>query len=141
MSQAILIAPISGVLDQAATARARLANSKLLLFKSDFIPSFSTTLAEVLAHQADFDGYPAGGATLVQWSAPILIPGAGAGISSPEVQFVFNGGGSGQQNLIGGYAVVTADNVLYYVGTFPEPYPFQVPGQGTPLTLLIGVGS
>jgi hypothetical protein len=68
----------------------------------------------------------------------IFSPGAGAVVTGEAVQFRYSSGGPGKGNLVYGFYLVTADNVLYRVGTFGEPFPMQVPGVGFPVNWMLG---
>lgn len=135
MNPTILVFPAVGLLDHAGLIRTRLAGSRVMLFKTGYTPTFASTLAEVVAHEADFDGYPPGGIVVPAWGAVVLAPGQGTFFQSTPVQFTYGPPGPNGGNVVAGYAVVTADNVLWLVGTFPDPIPFQVNGQGTPITV------
>ena len=89
--------PNSGAIFLCDLCQAAFANSKLRLFTSGYVPSPTETLADLLAVEATFSGYPAGGYTLGTWSAGLLDPVGGAGTSSPQtdVQYVQPGSGSG----------------------------------------------
>ncbi len=136
-----LFYPSSGVLGQATLAKTRLTNAKLRLWKAGITPGFGTTLTDLNAVECDFDGYPSGGVTIATWSNPILAPGAGSMITAGLASFAFDGGGSGLGNLVGGFYLVTSDDVLWMIGQFPEPVPLQVAGTGLPIALSVGFGS
>jgi hypothetical protein len=141
MNQVVAMYPLSSVLAQAAATQALLAGCKVKLVKSPFNPAFQTTLADVLAQEADYSGYPSGGFTLAAFQNPLLAPGQGAAIIGATVQFARDGTSPGVNNVIGGWALVTSGDVLWAVGTFPQDIPFQVPGQGTPIILNFGFPS
>ena len=66
-----------------------LALSKLRLCASPFVPNAFTTKAELVAAEAAFDGYPAGGYPLAAWSGPLNDPAGGAIITSPLVNAAY----------------------------------------------------
>lgn len=75
---------------QAATSKAgviktSLALSKLRFCQGDISISQNTTKAELVAAEADFSGYTAGGYTLTAWVGPVNNPAGGAIITSPAV--------------------------------------------------------
>lgn len=141
MSSAQLFYPLSSTQAQAAMQSTRLTGGKVRLWKSGFTPTFSTTIAELNAVEADYDGYPAGGVTLPSFTAPIMSPGQGSYITGPVVQFQFAGGGSNNTNLIGGFYLVAADGTLWVICQFPDPIPMQEPSHGFPVTVAVGCGS
>jgi hypothetical protein len=133
-----LLTPISGSIDQANHVAARLAGSYTRLFKDQITPSAQTTLAELNAVEADFDGYTPGGLLVPSWTVAVLGPGIGSVVTSATIQFSFTGGGLGVGNVLGGFYLVTADNVLWQIGTFGDPFPMQVVHVGFPLNWLFG---
>ncbi len=70
--------PNSGTLEIASGVQTMLALSKLRLFKSTLSPGVTTTKAQLLAEEADFTGYPAGGETVTAFLSPGLYPLGGA---------------------------------------------------------------
>lgn len=125
--------PNSAALAIAALVQTELALSKLRLFKNGFTPSVSTTRAELIAEEADFTGYPAGGSAITAFLDPILNPLGGASIDWPTEQFApaspFTVG-----NVIGGWWIEDAGGTLVYaIGTFAAPIPMNAAGQGLPL--------
>lgn len=130
-----LFYPRDSVLAQAADAQARLAGSKLRLWKSGLNVSFSTARVELLASEADFDGYPAGGATLTAWGTPMLAPVQAALTAAPQTNFAAGAGVGNNGNVIGGFWVETAAGDLWIICQLPEAVPMQVPGQGLPITM------
>lgn len=136
---AALFYPISSVLAQAGAVRTLLAGCAVRLWQAGANPSFGVSLGEMVANEATFSGYPAGGIEIAAWSNPILATGQGSAINGGLVTFEHSGGA--ETNLIGGFFVVTAGGVLYIVGQFPEPVAMQVAGQGLPIALALGFPS
>lgn len=129
--------PNSGSLQVASLLRTYLEASNLRLFKSDFVPAVSSTLAEFVAAEADYTGYTAGGAPLAAWFAPVLNPAGGASIDSPTVQFAaaapYTVG-----NLIGGWFVTNDDDdTVIATGTFANPIPMGAANQGFPMNVTL----
>lgn len=139
------IYPNVGSINMAATQRAAMAASKLRLFKgTSYIPSSASTAGELNAIEADFSGYPAGGATIAGWQPPLLAPVGGASIDSGLIQFAFtppDPPATPVVNLVGGWYVTKADGTLIAVGTFPNGIPMSVPGQGIPLNVQLVFGT
>lgn len=129
--------PNSGALKVATLLRANLAASSLRLFKSEFVPTVSSTLAEYAAAEADYTGYPVGGAPLATWFAAVLNPAGGASIDSPTVQFTtvapYTVG-----NLIGGWFLTNdEDETVIAAGTFANPIPLGAANQGFPMNVTL----
>lgn len=129
--------PNSGALAVAGLVRTALALSELRLFKSDFTPSISSTLAAFQAAQADYTGYVADGVAITAFFAALLNPAGGASIDSPTVQFAaaspYTVG-----NVVGGwYLVDAAGTTVYAFGTFQTPIPIGAAGQGFPMNLTL----
>lgn len=119
---------------QAAELQTALAASKVRLFKSTFVPTVSTTKTELVANEALFTGYPAGGAAIAAWNAPLLDPAGGASITAPTVQFAVTGPVV-DTDLVGGFWVEDAAGDVRLVGQFAAPVPMEVVGQGFPLNV------
>jgi hypothetical protein len=127
--------PNEGALRIATLVQTYLATSLLRLFKSDFVPSVASTLAEFTAAEADFTGYAEG--TLTAWLAPVLNPAGGASIDSPTIQFAaaapYTVG-----NVIGGWYIVDAgETQVVAFGTFGSPIPIGAAGQGFPMNVTL----
>jgi hypothetical protein len=109
----------------------RNANSVLHLFKSGFLPSPTTTKAEFLAQECDFDGYSA--ATIAAWGAPVLLGTAWA-TYAPTQTFRWALDTDAVGNLVGGYFLVTAGGDLMDYAIFDPPVPVTGPGQAVVTT-------
>ena len=126
--------PNSGALKIATLVQTALANAKLRLVKgTSFTPGPSITRADLQAMEADFTGYPAGGATVAAMLDPLLNPIGGASIDWPTVQFSaaapYTTG-----NVIIGWWLETATGVVIAVGSFAQPIPITGAGTGFPLS-------
>lgn len=119
--------PLSTCALQAGERRTALAASVVKMFKSSLVPTESTTVAELDAAEADFDGYAA--VTLTTWGAPILGPVSGYAIYSPGFQFS-SGAPNTTQNDIGGLYLVDSGGALRAITTFEQPLPMGAVGQG-----------
>lgn len=133
--------PPSGCAGLAELSRTRLANAKMRLWKSGLVLTWDTTLAQLNAAEADYDGYTPGGITIPAWGPALQGPGQTFVISGGVQSFVVGTGGPGNWNVIGGWYLVTADNVLWAVGEFPAPVPMQQPGAGQPVALSLAFPS
>lgn len=117
--------------DTCATERqAAYVGAQIRLYKSTFEPSPTSTLADFVAAEADYDGYAAQAFT--PWFDPILAPGSGYMIASPLVQFAYVDGVTHVGNLIGGAFIVDAGGDLRMVlALTPTEYvTLAVNGQG-----------
>lgn len=97
----------------------------IMLLKADVSPGPGTTLAEVVAAEADFTGYAR--KTGVALSAPVNTVGGGAECISPEETFIASG--SAVANTVYGFAVVTAGAAaLKTCANFAAPIPVAAAG-------------
>jgi len=125
--------PLQGCLQDATERQTALALSILHLAKSTLVPTGSTTKAEFLAAEADYDAYAP--LTLTAWNDPILAPGSGYMIVSPLAQFEVGAVDPVVGNVIGSWFIVDAAGKLRTAGTFEAPIPMQVAGQGIPMNI------
>lgn len=137
--------PNSGALFLATNAKTALAASKLRLYKgTTLVPIPATTLAELEAIEADYSGYTAGGATIANFSAPLLSPSGGASIQSGLVQFAFlspTPPAEPVSNVVGGWFLVDATGKLISIGTFPNGIGMAADGQGIPMNVQLVFGT
>jgi len=134
--------PPSGGQRIAALVKTEVALSKLHLFKADFTPSPLVTLAEMDLHEADYDGYTAGGETVTAFAGPIIDPLNGYAIYSGTKLFSFVAAGPDPiTNTIGGWYLETAGGVLLAVESFPGSVPMQQAGQGVPVGFRLVFGN
>jgi len=114
-----------------------LALSKIRLWQDGEIsPSIATTRAELVAAEADYTGYTAGGEELTAWFDPLNNPVGGSSIDSQKVQFD-TASPYTISNVIGGWWVETAGGDLVVIGQFAEPIPMSGAGAGFPLSASI----
>lgn len=125
--------PLSGCLANATQQQTAFAESILHLFKSTFSPTPSNVLADYTAAEADYTGYEA--LTLTAWLSPILAPGNGFMINSPEVQFSTGDTAPATGNLIGGCYLVDSTGALRLTIVFASPVPMELAYQGIPISL------
>ena len=90
----------AGALRVAFYAQSYLPASHIRLFKQGFVPTPANVLADFLTHECDYDGYPANGNVVANWTAPLLTPGGGASIESGVSQFAYVGGGTNLSNVV-----------------------------------------
>ncbi len=126
--------PLSGCLASATSMQTALAASMLHLFKSTFVPDPSTPLASYTAAEADYDSYVA--LEMTTWNDPILAPGTGFMVQSPEVQFSTGTTDPTTPNTIGGCYLVDAAGHLRITVIFTAAVPMQVAYQGIPINLV-----
>lgn len=125
--------PLTGCLANATQQQTAFAESVLHLFQSSFVPTPSNVLADYTAAEATYTGYEE--LTLAAWLAPILAPGTGFMINSPEVQFSTGDTTPTTPNLIGGCYLVDAAGALRLTIIFQQPIPFELAYQGLPISL------
>jgi hypothetical protein len=117
---------------KAAAIKTALALSKLRLVKSSLVPNVNTTKAQLVAAEADFSGYTAGGYVLTAWTGPVNNAGSGAIITPPAVNpaYVEPDPGPGVANAIGAWWVEDAAGNVRLVGTFADPISLGQNGDG-----------
>ncbi len=127
--------PLQGTQVDAAQRQTAYAASHIRLFKSSFVPDGSSPLADYVTNEADYDTYAP--LEFVTWDDPILAPGSGYMIGSPLVQFEVGATDPVVGNVIGGYFVVDSAGKIRIAGTFDQPIPMQMAGQGIPINLVV----
>jgi len=118
---------LAGTKRQAGLMKTDLANSILHLFKSPFLPSPATTLAELDAQECDFDGYAA--KTITAWGDPVLAPISGYMIVAPTQTWVMGAGPIAVGNTVGGHYLEDSAGNLIDVVIYDPPIPMQSPDQ------------
>lgn len=131
--------PNDGALVLASVMQTDLQGGAVRLFQSTFSPETTTTLAELVAAEADFTGYPAGGFAASVFD-PALYPLGGASITLATVQFE-TADPTTDGNLIGGWFLVDANGDLVAIGVFPNAQPMQVPHQALPVSITLVYGN
>ncbi len=117
----------------------RLVNCQMMLFKSGFVPSTLTELADIEAQEADYTGYAR--VTIAAWGNPIDSDVGGAQITAPTVQFSL-AADPALGNTIGGYALVVPAVVgppalpefLLLIRQFDTPVPMLAAFDGLTVT-------
>lgn len=125
--------PLAGCLANALQQQTAFAASVLHLFQSTFVPDPSNPLSDYTAAEATYDTYMA--QTMTTWFSPILAPGTGYMINSPEVQFQTGTSDPVVPNSIGGCFLVDSTGKLRVTVIFTNPVPFQLANQGIPINL------
>lgn len=117
---------------KATAIKTALALSKLRLIQSTLTPNKNTLKVDMVAAEATFNGYPAGGYTLTAWSGPVNNPGSGAIITPPAVNPTWSNPDPDPvvSNSIGGWWVEDATGNVRLVGTFDQPIPMGQEGDG-----------
>lgn len=112
---------------KASVIKTNLALSKLRLVKSGITIIASTTKAAMVAQEADFSGYTAGGYTLTAWTGPLSAQGGGANILTPlvNISFVTPEDDPPVVNTIGGWWVEDAAGIVRLAGNFDPARPMQ----------------
>jgi hypothetical protein len=105
-----------------------LATSKVRLFKSSFAPTVNSTVAEFVAAECDFDGYPATGIAVTAMLGPVNDPLGGSNILSPVCLFLWTLDTAGVTNMVGGFFHTTAAGALYAYQVYTNPVPMAAAG-------------
>lgn len=116
----------SGALIQSAANKTRMAASVMHLFKYGFIPTPTSTLADFLANECDFDGYAA--ATIATWGDPVLAGQAWATFAPTQI-FRWAHVSADVGNQVGGHFLVTSGGDLMDYSIYDPSIPAQGPGQ------------
>jgi len=117
---------LTGAKVEAEAAQTRLVNSVLHLFQAGFSPTPTSTLADFLAAECDYDGYAA--LTIAAWADPVLA-GAAYATYAPTQTFPWTHVADDVGNQCGGSFLVTAGGVLYQYTVFDPTRPIQGPDQ------------
>jgi hypothetical protein len=132
--------PKTGALDIAASVQAGMAGAVIHLYKSPVALSPNLTLADMVAVEANYDGYAA--QTVATWNPPYLDPAGGATTASGYKQFNYATEASpGTTNNIYGLFVENAAGVLILVMAFDAPAPMGETGDSVPVNVLLNYGS
>lgn len=126
--------PLSGCLASALAMQTAFAASILHLFQSTFVPDPSNPLSDYTAAEATYDSYMA--LEMTAWNDPILAPGSGFMIQSPEVVFSVGDTDPDVPNIIGGCYLVDGAGKLRMTVIFTQPFPMQIAYQGIPINLV-----
>lgn len=116
---------------KATEVKAALALSKLRLIAEDLVVSQFTTKVALVAAEADFDGYIAGGYTLTAWAGPVFALEGGAVLTSPLVNVAYGPAGDPPvTNTIYGWWIEDASGDVRTAGNFFPPKLLQAVGDG-----------
>lgn len=119
---------------QAAERKAVYAGAVVRLFKSSFIPTGSSTKTEFVAAEANYDSYVA--ITIAAFLGPVLAPGSGFMILSPQILFLVGDTDPVVTNTIGGFWVEDSAGTVRMVGILDPSLPMEMAGQSVPLNLV-----
>lgn len=126
--------PTSATKWLALLVQAELEASKLRLWQVGLLtPSIATTRTQLLAAEATYTGYAAGGVELDAWFAPLNNVLGGSSIDSPKVQFA-PASPYTVVNSIGGAWIETATPDVVIIITFDTPKPMGAAGNGFSLS-------
>jgi hypothetical protein len=118
-------------LRKSALLIAGLANSKLRLIQGAFVVGAFTTKAQMVASEATFDGYPAGGYPLAAWTGPLIATGGGAIETSPLVNIAYGPAGDPPVgNSISGWWIEDATGNVRTAGNYDPPRSASQVGDG-----------
>lgn len=135
--------PLVGSQFLAGLIQSGLAASKLRLFVAGYQPNLNDTLADLVAVEATFSGYPAGGYSLATWSAALFNPVGGSQTVAPQTDVLFTAPGSGSPvtQTLGGWFLVSSGGILVADGLFDTPIPMVQNGDGFPITMALFAGT
>lgn len=114
---------LEGALTKATAMKTAFAASKLRLCQAPFVPTMFSTKAELVAAEANYSGYPAGGYALATWTGPLKDPSGGAVITSPLVNIIMVDPDPDPlvPNTISAWWIEDATGNVRIVGTYEEP--------------------
>lgn len=135
--------PLIGSQILAEAFQTHMAASKLRLFVAGYSPQPNETLADLVAVEATFSGYPAGGYALPTWTGPNYSPAGGSQVNAPQQQVDFTAPGSGVPvtNNVAGWFVVDSLGNLIADGLFDTVIPMVITGDGFPITISLFAGN
>lgn len=113
---------------------------KLRLFDDSFVPDDGTTKAELIAAETTLTGYPVGGYSITDFSAPLIAPGGGMVVTSNLINVAY---ASGAAVVIGGYWIEDGEAVpnVREVFIYDPPRSLAVIGDGWPIAVQLGYGA
>lgn len=121
--------------DQQATERkAAYAASVVHLGKSSYTPTGSSSKTDLTDNEADYDSYAA--FDIAAFLGPVLAPGTGFMILSPQVLFLVGDTDPVVGNTIGYWWLEDSGGVVRMVGVFDTPLPMEMAGQSIPLNII-----
>lgn len=123
--------PNESCFTRATAEQTVLALSEIHLFKSGYVPTVDTTIADLEAQEADYTTYAA--AVITAWLAPIKSSAGGAQITAATNQFSL-AATPAAGNTIGGYWIQLAGGDLYLVRQFDDPQAMLAAGDGFDVT-------
>lgn len=117
--------PNSYTASDAGAKQTALIASVIKLFKTGFVPTPATVVAELDAVEADYDDYAP--ATIAAWLAVAAAPGGGSSITAPTTQFTCTAD-QVVPNTIGGYWIELAGGAVVLIRQFDTPVPMVLAG-------------
>lgn len=112
------------------------ATSKVRLCQSPFIPTENSTKAQLVAAEATFRNYTAGGYPITAFSGPQNVSGGGSIITSPTISpTVDNGVDEPIANIITSWWLENAAGGVELVGVLDAPIAMQNDGDGFNLVI------
>ena len=132
MGAGAIFYPLTECLANAIAMVTRYAGCKCRLFSGDFTPNFKTNILELVAHEANYDGYTPGGVAVDGVSSPVLCnsPGFLVTLTFPAFRVADNPSAT---DVVGGFWIESAAGDLRIIGVFPDLIPMQTSGQGFPI--------
>lgn len=132
----VIVPTNAGAIALATLVRTNLANSVLHLFKSNFNPGPTTTKADLVAIECDYDGYTA--KTITNFDPVYLAPGSGASIETHQ-QFDSTPALGTTNSVYGGW-LETSGGDVWQAFTLPAAVGMGLANQALPLDLTLTYG-
>lgn len=120
--------------EQADERKTAYAGAVVHLGQSSYTPNGSSSKTDLEAAEADYDSYAA--ETIAAFLGPVLAPGTGFMILSPQVLFEVGNTDPVIGNTIGYWWMEDAAGVVRMVGVFDTPLPMEMAGQSVPLNII-----
>lgn len=127
--------PNSGALDMGAAVHSELAGCTLHLVNAAFVPTPTTTPADMTAIEANYTGYAP--ITIANFLPPMLDTDGGVTLVAPTVQFASTG--PAVSNNIYGWFLMKGSGTLMMCGTFDQALPMENVGSAINATVAINL--
>jgi hypothetical protein len=120
MANALLVTNEQAI-NRALLLQSTLAASKLRVLQN-YTPAYTDTRATLIANEATFTGYPAGGYTLTAWTGPALPGTGGSSITSPIVVVAPTTGNTIANDISGFWVEASTTGTLDYLTGTISPF-------------------
>jgi hypothetical protein len=117
----------AGAYQLALQRQTYLENAVMHLFQFPFVPTPASTLADLLAQEANFDGYAT--KTIATWPEIVAASGTAFLLYGAQQTFIWSHVNLDVGNMIAGHFIVSAAGDLVDVVTYDAALPMQGPFQ------------